>query len=85
MVLAFEPSGGLRLLYSSLVKGRRRFRHDHGPVVFPVNVAVRGEFLVRVFDVSGSTGVGTRLFSFRYHAALLEPSPAPIGMRLRKK
>lgn len=72
MVLAYEPSGGLRLLHTSMVRGRKRYLREHGPILIPINVAVRGEFLVRVFDTQ-STGEGLRLFSFRYHSGVLEP------------
>ena len=72
MIFDVQRFGGLRLLYSSMINGRRRYRHGHGPIIIPINTVVQGEFLIRVFDMDKS-GEGLKLFSFRHHAALLEP------------
>ena len=79
MVFDVQPYGGLRLLHSSMINGRKRFRHGHGPVIIPINAVVRGEFLVRVFDMDKS-GEGLKLFSFRHHAALLEPFESKVDV-----
>jgi hypothetical protein len=79
MVFDVQPFGGLRLLHSSMINGRKRYRHGHGPVIIPINVIVRGEFLVRVFDMDKS-GEGLKLFSFRHHAALLEPFESKVDI-----
>ena len=85
MVLASDPTGAgsvgspsahgggcWRLIFSSLVQGRRRYRSGHGPVIIPLHVAVHGEAVVRLFDLK-LNGEGLRLCSFRVHAGLLAP------------
>ena len=70
-----STSTSLRLLYSSMVQGRRRYRAGHGPVIFPLNVVVpQGEALIRVFDMSAQ-GEATRLFAFHVHTGLMLPPP----------
>lgn len=73
MILAVDAlSGELRLLYTSMVHGRKRYRHGHGPVLVPLHCVVAGEVVVRVFDMSLS-GEGTKMFALRLHTSALTP------------